>query len=108
VAAAGLIFAGIMNTYSNGPEAPLLQANVPPELQGRIMTLSDTVSQAMYPLGLIIAAPLVTRFGVRPLILFGGGYLLFNGLFALVPIIRNLESTLAKQKETQKAEEAAD
>ena len=108
VAAAGLIFAGIMNTYSNGPEAPLLQANVPPELQGRIMTLSDTVSQAMYPLGLIIAAPLITRFGVRPLILFGGGYLLFNGLFALVPIIRNLESTLAKQKEVQKAEEAAD
>ena len=48
------------------------------------------------------------RFGVRPLILVGGGYLLFNGLFALIPIIRNLESALANQKEAREAEEAAD
>ncbi len=108
VAVGCLVLTGIANTYSNGPEAPLLQANVPPELQGRIMTLSDTVSQAMYPLGLIIAAPLVTRFGVRPLLFVGGGYLLFTGLFAFIPIIRNLESALARQKEARKAEEAAD
>jgi hypothetical protein len=53
---------GIMNTYLNAPEMPLYQANIPPELQGCGMTLMSTVSQAMYPVGLIMAAPIVSRF----------------------------------------------
>lgn len=43
-----------------------------------------------------------------PLLFGGGGYLLFNGLFALIPIIRNLESALARQKRARKAKEATD
>ena len=50
--------------------------------------------------------PVGSRFGVRPLIFFGGGYLVPTGLFALVPFIQSLESALPRQRE--KAARAAD
>jgi len=53
----------------------------------------------------VVAAPIVTRFGVRPLIFFGGGYLVLTDL-APVPIIGNLEWALQRQRE--KAARAAD
>ena len=104
LAVAGQLLGGIMNTYLNAPERPLYQANVPHELQGRVFALGDTLSYALYPLGLIVATPIVEHFGVRPLIFIGGGYLLFTGLFALVPAIRNLEFTL-NQKRTERERE---
>ncbi len=71
------------------------------------MRPNDAVSQAMYPLGLVIAAPLITGFGVRPLLSAGGGCLLSPGLFAFIPIVRNLESSLDRRKKAPEVEEVA-
>ena len=55
-------------------------------------------SSPLFPVGLLVATPLVERFGVRPLIFVGGCYLLLTGLFALIPSIKRLEADLAQRK----------
>jgi hypothetical protein len=47
-----------------------------------------------------------SRFGVRPLVFFGGGYLVLTAPFALVPIIRNQESVLQREKASRAADGA--
>jgi hypothetical protein len=91
---------GTMNTYLNAPEMPLHQANIPPEPQGRVMPLMSAVALATYSIGLIVAAPIVSRFSVRLLLFFFffGGGLVLTCLYALVPRIRNLESSPRKDK----------
>jgi hypothetical protein len=54
------------------------------------------------------AATIVTRFGVRPLIFFGGGHLVLTDLYTLVPHIRNLESSLRKEKAARAADGVAE
>jgi hypothetical protein len=53
---------------------------------------------AVVLIDLLVAAPLATRFAVRPPIFVGDGYLVFTCLYALVPHIRNLEPSLRKEK----------
>jgi len=65
LALAGIALAGFMVPLNGGPRQAICQSLVPPEMQGRFFTLSDSVHQAMAPLGLGISGPLADAFGVR-------------------------------------------
>ena len=50
--------AGFWETTTIGLNGAIFQATVPPEMQGRVFSLSVSASQLMAPLGLAIAGPL--------------------------------------------------
>ncbi len=65
LAAAGMLVMGGMNPITNGPLFALLQANIRPEMQGRVFTLVGSFSGLMSPLGMIAAAPVADRLGIQ-------------------------------------------
>lgn len=65
LAVVGLGLFGIFNTISNGAFFAIMQAVVAPEMQGRFFTVLMSMSQAMTPIGLLIAGPVSDRFGVQ-------------------------------------------
>lgn len=93
LALAGMALVGLMNAFANGPLHAILQAVVPPEMQGRVMSLINTVAMGMSPLSLIIAGPLADAIDIRFWYLLGGGLTLLMGLVSFfVPAILNVES----------------
>lgn len=55
---------GFSMPIANGPLRAIMQATVAPEMQGRIFSIIGSGSQAMAPIGLILAGPLADLFGV--------------------------------------------
>jgi MFS transporter, DHA3 family, macrolide efflux protein len=101
LAIAGMLIAGSMNPIANGPLMALLQANVRPDMQGRVMALTMSVATAMMPISLIIAGPISDWLGIRAWYLFGGSACLLMGIAAFfVPVIMNVESNGKKSSIT--------
>jgi DHA3 family macrolide efflux protein-like MFS transporter len=87
-----LFFAGFMNPIVNGSLFAVLQAVVPPEMQGRVFTLALSGSAAMSPLGMAIAGPVADALGVQVWFLIGGVATLLMGAGAFfVPAIMRIE-----------------
>jgi len=84
VGAAGVV--GVMNSISNGALTAVIQAAVPHEMQGRVMSILISGATAASPLGLAAAGPLADRFGV-PLwyVLAGAVMVAVSLLFFAVP-----------------------
>ncbi len=72
LAVAGGFVMGGMTPLTNGPILAIFQANVEPEMQGRVFTLLSSLSMGMSPLGLIIAGPVADVLGVRSWYIVGG------------------------------------
>jgi DHA3 family macrolide efflux protein-like MFS transporter len=72
LAVGALFLVGFMNPIANGSFMAVMQTTVPPEMQGRIFTLTMSGSMAMSPLGLAIAGPVADVLGVRIWFLIGG------------------------------------
>ena len=79
-AMAAIFGAGVMAALINGPIQALLQATVPPGLQGRVFTLFGSLAGLAAPLGLAAAAPVADLFGVRSWYLLGGSICLAIGV----------------------------
>jgi DHA3 family macrolide efflux protein-like MFS transporter len=87
-----LLFAGFMNPIVNGSLFAVLQAVVPPEMQGRVFTLALSGSAAMSPLGMAIAGPVADALGVQVWFVIGGVATLLMGAGAFfVPDIMRVE-----------------
>ncbi|MBM4458861.1 MAG: MFS transporter [Chloroflexi bacterium] len=92
LAVASMFLAGFMNPITNGPVIAILQAVVPPEIQGRVMTVVGSVSAAMSPLGMAIAGPVADALGVRFWFVTGGIICALMGLIAFrVPAVLHIE-----------------
>jgi MFS transporter, DHA3 family, macrolide efflux protein len=74
---------GVAQSIANGSIGAAMQASVPPELQGRVLTLVGAVSGAMQPLGLALAGPLSDTVGIGVWFLVSGGLSLFLGVAGL-------------------------
>jgi DHA3 family macrolide efflux protein-like MFS transporter len=72
MAIAAMLVVGVFAATANGCIAAVLQATIAPEYQGRVFTLMMSVSGAMTPVGLLLAAPLADLAGVRAWYLAGG------------------------------------
>lgn len=68
----GFFILGFTEVNTNGPLIAILQSNVDPEKQGRVMTLMTSTASAMSPLSLLIAAPIADRLGIRIWYIAGG------------------------------------
>jgi DHA3 family macrolide efflux protein-like MFS transporter len=96
LAAGALFFIGITNPMINGPIFAILQAQVAPGMQGRVLTLLSSVAMAMTPLGLVLAGPLAEAFGVRAWFLAGGALTALVGVAGLfTPVVVQVEEQLA-------------
>jgi DHA3 family macrolide efflux protein-like MFS transporter len=88
----GMAFAGFMNPITNGPIFSIMQARVSPEMQGRVFTLMNSLTSAMSPLGMLAAAPIAEKFGIRAWFLLGGiSCLLLAVVGLLIPAVVHIE-----------------
>ena len=96
LALAALFLAGVMEPIVNGPLFAVIQAQVAPDMQGRVFTLMQSAAMAMSPLGMAIAGPVADWLGVRAWFVVGGAACALMGLGALfVPAIMHLEDNHA-------------
>ena len=92
MALAGSVFFGIMNPIANGSLGAILQAEVKPEFQGRVMGVLVSLATFMSPLGLIIAGPVSDAVGIRTWYWVAGLISLLMGLGSFfIPVIMNME-----------------
>ena len=91
--AAGAFFVfGLLNTIVNGSLMAVLQAAVPPEIQGRVFTLVSSGAAAAAPLGLLVAGPVADAAGVQVWFVIGGVVMSVFGITAFfVPAIMHIE-----------------
>ena len=81
-----------MNVFYNGPIAALLQAVVPPDIQGRVFTAMQSIVWIAWPLSLAIAGPVADWAGIRTWYVVGGAACMILGIGALfMPAIINME-----------------
>jgi DHA3 family macrolide efflux protein-like MFS transporter len=102
LAVGAMFLAGCMNSVVNGAMAAVLQAVVPPDVQGRVFTLLLSGVGLMLPLGLAVAGPLSDALGVQFWFLAAGAVMatMAAGAF-FVPAILRIED---KADEVRKAE----
>jgi DHA3 family macrolide efflux protein-like MFS transporter len=82
ISVVAFFFTGFMMSMGNGSVFAILQAIVPPDMQGRVFTLAMSGSAAMTPVGLAIAGPLSDSLGVQIWFLIGGIVMIMVGVFA--------------------------
>lgn len=98
LAVAAMLFTGIMSPIINGPVLALMQSLVPPQMQGRVFTVIQSIAAGMSPLGLAVAGPVADALGVRSWFLIGGVVCTLLGAGAFfVPAILNLEESGKKR-----------
>jgi DHA3 family macrolide efflux protein-like MFS transporter len=85
---AGFFILGFTEVLTNGPLIAILQSNVDPEKQGRVMTLMTSGASAMSPISLLVAAPIADKLGIR--VWYIGGGILCVGLAAIAFFIKPL------------------
>ena len=89
----GAVFAaGVVAPVAVGSFQAIQQAVVPPELQGRVLSLARSGMDAMSPIGLAVAGPLADAFGVqRWYLLTGAVMVVMAGAMLLAPAVMDLE-----------------
>ena len=84
---------GFAYTYSNTPIIALLQAKIPPQLQGRAFSLLTTTSALASPIGLSLFGTLGSYTGIRNIYILAG---VLTGLICFFSLrlkeLRNLEN----------------
>ncbi len=104
VALVGIFLAGLMNTISNGAAFAMLQSVVAAEKQGRVFALIISVSGAMSPLGLAIAAPLADQIGINIwFVITALVSLVGSAVYLLNPSIRYIENQETVRRDAEVA-----
>jgi DHA3 family macrolide efflux protein-like MFS transporter len=102
LALGGMFVAGLMNPLINGPLFAVLQAQVAPEMQGRVFTLVGSLSSAMMPLSLAVAGPVADAVGVQPWYVAGGAVFGLLGIASFfIPAVVNIEQNRGGQAQTE-------
>jgi len=87
-----VFFVGLTIAAIDGPLVAIIQANVDPNVQGRVMTLTMSVAKIMTVISLPIAGPIADRIGVQIWYLSAGLFCALLGIVGLlIPAVRNLE-----------------
>jgi DHA3 family macrolide efflux protein-like MFS transporter len=87
-----ILVIGVMISMTDGPVAAVLQATVPPHVQGRVFGLLSSLFALTTPIGLAIAGPVGDMLGVRFWFQLAGVMCLAVGLPSFfIPALRNLE-----------------
>jgi DHA3 family macrolide efflux protein-like MFS transporter len=96
LAAGAWLCVGLMSSVINGTSMAILQATVPPAMQGRVFALNWSCVTAIAPLGLAIAGPVADRLGAPIWYVIAGMSHAAIGLLALcIPAFMHIESKQA-------------
>jgi len=105
LALAGMAVTGFMGPMTNGPLHAILQANIKPEMQGRVMSLVNSAAIAMTPLSLAVAGPVSDLVGIQTWYVFGGVACLLMGAGGfLIPAIMNVENNHSESETVDTAQ----
>jgi DHA3 family macrolide efflux protein-like MFS transporter len=89
---------------ANGPLGALLQSIVRPDMQGRVMSLANSASTAMTPIGLLIAGPVSDLVGIRSWYWIAGLISLLMGLAGFfIPAVMNVEDNHSTESITKQS-----
>lgn len=92
VGAAAWFVVGFTGSIFNGASLAVLQAKVPPEIQGRVFSLQLSAATAMAPIGLAVAGPVTDALGPQVWFLVAGFALTAAGLGGFfVPSLMRIE-----------------
>jgi MFS transporter, DHA3 family, macrolide efflux protein len=92
LAIGGALLVGLMMPIANGPFFAMIQSIVQPDLQARIFSLIGSVGIAMSPIGLMVAGPVVDRFGIQVWFILGGSLCVLMGIASFfIPSVMNIE-----------------
>jgi DHA3 family macrolide efflux protein-like MFS transporter len=92
LAVGGLFLTGFMIPIANGPIHAVFQANIAPEMQGRVMGLIGSLTTMTTPLGLMIAGPVADFFDVRVWYIVAGVVTIIMGLVGFfIPALLHIE-----------------
>lgn len=83
---------GLMVPMANGPIQALFQSLVEPDMQGRVMSLINSIAQAMMPLSLLVAGPIADATSLQAWYWVAGilcALLSLGGFF--IPALYNIE-----------------
>lgn len=87
---------GLCMPITNGPIRAIMQATIEPDMQGRMFSLIGSFSQAMAPIGLILAGPVADLLGVPFWFVIAGiGTILVAVVGFMMPTVLNIESQRA-------------
>jgi len=76
----------------DGPFLAILQAHIPPDYQGRVLTLTSSLLNLTTPIGLSVAGPLSDHIGIRFWYALAGVLCVLSMLAAVfIPQVRNIE-----------------
>jgi MFS transporter, DHA3 family, macrolide efflux protein len=92
VAVVGMVILGIMNPIANGPLQAIMQSKIPPEMQGRVNGLMNSICAAMMPISMLVSAPVANALGLRFWYWVGGLITIALGVAAFfIPKLMKLE-----------------
>jgi MFS transporter, DHA3 family, macrolide efflux protein len=95
-ALAGMFIASFLQAFANAPIMAIMQSTIEPSMQGRVFTLSNTVSMAMSPLSLAVAGPIADRVGVPTMYAVSGvACILLAVGCILIPELMNIDQRVA-------------
>jgi DHA3 family macrolide efflux protein-like MFS transporter len=99
VAIGSIFILAMSDAMANSIFGAILQGVVPPELQGRVFTLLNSLSSSVTPFGYALAGPVAEVYGERIWFLVGGPIFVFMAFIAFfVPSIVNMEKEAEKYK----------
>jgi len=100
--AEGIAFCiGFLNPIFSGSLLAMLQALVPPDMQGRVLTLMVSATAVATPLGLAIAGPVGDALGVQAWFLIAGVVTAVMGMSQLfIPAVMHLEDRASERGST--------
>ena len=88
-----ILIIGVSLSITNGATMALLQAKIPPEMQGRMFTIIGMVCTAMIPVGLSLAGPVADVVGVHRWYIISGVVIVVAAIAAaLNPKIMSIEN----------------
>ncbi len=92
---------GLLETIAIGVGGALFQAIVPPEMQGRVFGLLISFTQALSPLGLLVAGPTAQAFGVPFwFVLTGIVFVLIGAAGLFIPDVIHIEQRVSEHART--------
>jgi len=74
---------GFSLAFANGPLGAILQAKIPPEMQGRTFMMLNSLCQLAMPVGIVLAAPIADNLGVKVAFIFAGLMAVCVGVYGL-------------------------
>lgn len=94
LAVVGMAITGFMSPVANGPLHAIMQSKIEPEMQGRVMGLTNSLCMMMMPIALLIAAPVAEWIGLRVWYWAGGALvMIIAALSFLIRDVADLENS---------------